>query len=146
MSRDISIRKIKQDITSILLPLSYINPHYGFSINSIIRDLHTTPKVFLKPDVFPHNIQEYYWIQEGVSGNKSWYALGLLENNIYFLYRAYTHTSFERDGHMDLWLSYNFADLIQHAMDNTVYTKYITDIITFNNNTSDTRLPEPEVK
>ena len=144
MSRDIAIRKIQLDTTSIILPLSYINQHFGFSINSIIRDLHTTPKVFLKPDAFPHNIQEYYWIQDGVIGNKSWYALGLLEGNIYFLYRAYTHTGFEKDGHMDLWLSYTFGDLIKYAMDNSVYNNYIRDILTVNQNT-DTSVPDLSV-
>ena len=99
--------------------------------------------MFLKPDVFPHNIQEYYWIQKGEPGNKSWYALGLLEDDIYFLYRAYTYSRFENDGHMDLWLSYNFGDLIQHAMDNSVYTNYITDVITLNQiNISDTHISD----
>jgi hypothetical protein len=95
-------------------------------VDSILRDVHTTPKVFLKPDAFPYNIQEYYWIQEGVTGHSSWYALGLLQENIYFLYRAYTHTGFEKDGHMDLWLSYKFSDIIEYAMDTTVYNTYIT--------------------
>ena len=128
MSRITTIIKttIQPDIP--LLPFLFINPQFGYSLNSMIRDIHTTPKVFLKPDVFPHNIQEYYWIQEGVTGNKSWYALGLLQDNIYFLYRAYTHTGFEKDGHMDLWLSYKFNDLIQSAMDTSVYNAYATDV------------------
>jgi hypothetical protein len=117
-----------------LLPFLFLNPQFGYSVNSILRDVHTTPKVFLKPDSFPYNIQEYYWIQEGVTGKSSWYALGLLEDNIYFLYRAYTHTPFEKDGHMDLWLSYKFNDIIHYVMDDIVYDMYIKDT---QNNISD---------
>jgi hypothetical protein len=139
MSRITTIIKTTINPDIPLLPFLFINPQFGYSVSSITRDLHTTPKVFLKADTFPYNIQEYYWIHNGVTGSKSWYALGLLEDNIYFLYRAYTHTGFERDGHMDLWLSYKFYDIIQYAMDNTVYSIYATDI---QNNISDSPISE----
>jgi hypothetical protein len=141
MSRITTIIKttINPDIS--ILPFLFLNPQFGYSVNSIIRDVHTTPKVFLKPDAFPYNIQEYYWIQEGVTGKTSWYALGLLEDNIYFLYRAYTHTGFEKDGHMDLWLSYKFNDIIQSAMDTSVYNAYIADIL--KNKISDSQVSDP---
>jgi hypothetical protein len=126
MSRVTTIIKTLEPSDTTFLPFLFINPQFGYSVDSIIRDVHTTPKVFLKADAFPYNIQEYYWIQEGVTGKKSWYALGLLEDNIYFLYRAYTNTGFENGGHMDLWVSYSFSDIIQYAMDASVYDTYIT--------------------
>ncbi len=125
MSRITTIIKTIHPDTPIL-PFLFLNPQFGYSVNSILRDVHTTPRVFLKSDAFPYSIQEYYWIQEGVTGHSSWYALGLLQDNIYFLYRAYTHTGFEKDGHMDLWLSYKFNDIIEYAMDTSVYNSYIT--------------------
>ena len=128
MSRVTTIIKTLIPPDTTLLPFLFINPQFGYSINSILRDVHTTPVVFLKPDVFPHTIKEYYWIQEGEPGKKSWYALGLLEDNIYFLYRAYTNTGFENGGHMDLWVSYSFSDLIQYAMDTSVYNTYIEQV------------------
>jgi hypothetical protein len=126
MSRVTTIVKTSIDSDINILPFLFINPQFGYSVNSILRDLHTSPKVFLKPDVFPHDVHEYYWIQEGEPGKKSWYALGLLDDNIYFLYRAYTDNRFETEGHMDLWVSYNFSDIIQYAMDTSVYDAYIT--------------------
>jgi hypothetical protein len=137
MSRITTIVKTSIDPDISLLPFLYINPQFGYSVNSILRNLHTTPTVFLKPDVFPYNIQEYYWIQEGEPGKKSWYAMGLLEDNIFFLYRAYTDNTFEKDGHMDLWISYNFSDIINSAMDTSVYNAYITSsqVLTDSQNT-----------
>jgi len=82
----------------------------------------------INSSVFPYEIKEYYWIQEGEPGKNSWYALGLLENNIYFFYKAYTHTSFDIDGHMDLWISYKFSDLIEYAMDTLTYNEYTKDM------------------
>jgi hypothetical protein len=152
MSRITTILKTTINPDIPLLPFLFINPQFGYSVDTIIRDVHTTPKVFLKPDSFPYNIQEYYWIQEGVTGNKSWYALGLLEDNVYFLYRAYTHTGFQKDGHMDLWLSYKFNDIIESAMDVSVYNAYITSsqvvtssqgVTSSQNKTSDISASEP---
>jgi hypothetical protein len=131
MSRVTTIIKTLTAPDTTPLPFLFINPQFGYSVNSILRDLHTSPTVFLKPDVFPHNIQEYYWIQEGQPKNSSWYALGLLEGNIYFLFRAYTNTGFEKDGHMDLWLSYKFSDIIEFAMDASMYNSYITSVQSF---------------
>lgn len=146
MSRLTTIVKTSIDPDITLLPFLYINPQFGYSVNSILRHLHTTPAVFLKSDVFPYNVQEYYWIQEGEPGKTSWYALGLLEDNIYFLYRAYTDNTFEKDGHMDLWVSYNFSDIINSAMDASVYNSYITSgqgLTDIQNKISDEPVSEP---
>ena len=127
MSRDLSIRKsasINPD--SISLPLIYINPHFGYSINSIRRHIDNSPLVLMKSNSFPSDISEYYWIQEGELGKDAWYAIGCLEDNIYFLYKAYAHTSFDKDGYMELWVSYIFSDIIHYAMDTSLYNKYFT--------------------
>lgn len=127
MSRDYAIYKLDQDISMISLPLLYVNPQFGFSVNNILRRIHGSSDVSLKPNLFPHEIKEYYWIQEGEIGSKPWFALGLLEEGLYFLYKAYTYTSFDKDGNMDLWVSHRFSDLIQYAMDTLTYNTYIKD-------------------
>lgn len=124
MSRDISIRKLTVDPLSISLPYMYLNPQFGYSIDTIIRYVDGSPDCVLKPDAFPYGIQEYYWIYEGAPGIKSWYALGCIEEGLYFFYKAYTHTMFDKDGHMELWVSHKFSDIIEYAMDTVTYTLY----------------------
>jgi hypothetical protein len=104
----------------------YLSPQFGYSVDTILRYIHESPDCVLQSSSFPYDIKEYYWIQEGEFGNKSWYALGLLEENIYFFYKAYAHTAFDKGGSMDLWISYNFSDLIQYAMDTFTYMQYVT--------------------
>lgn len=128
MSRDIEIRKSSSiDSDCISLPYVYINSQLGYSTDKILRRIYESPDVFLKPSAFPNDIKEYYWIQAGEAGVNEWYALGVLSEDIYFFYKAYTNNTFSKDGHMDLWISYRFSDLIQYAMDTTVYNKYIRD-------------------
>ena len=127
MSRDLTIRKMKVDPMSISLPLLFVNPQFGYSVDSILRSMYGSPDYVMKPNAFPHDIKEYYWIYEGTVGNKPWYALGCLEEGLYFFYKAYTHTRFDKDGHMDLWVSHLFSDLIQYAMDTLTYNTYIID-------------------
>ena len=129
MSRDIVIHKTKPDTSKISLPLLFINPQFGYSVDNIIRYIRESPDSFLKPDAFPHDIKEYFWIQEGIPGSKPWYCIGCLqEYNLFFFFKAFTYTMFDKDGHMDLWVSHRFSDLIQYAMDTMTYTTYITDI------------------
>ena len=128
MSRDLQIHKASFiDPECISLPYVYINPQFGYSTDKILRRIYESPDVFLKPSAFPNDIKEYYWIQAGEAGVKEWYALGVLNEDIYFLYKAYTNNTFSKDGHMDLWISYRFSDIIQYAMDTAVYNTYIKD-------------------
>jgi len=126
MSRDTSIRKSQVDPALISLPFLYINPQFGYSVNTMLRDILESPDCIIKEDAFPYDIKEYYWIQEGIPGEKPWYALGYLNEDMYFFYKAFTYSTFDKDGHMDLWLSYQFGDLIQYAMDTATYNTYIT--------------------
>ena len=142
MSRDYTIYKTNPDTSKISLPLLYVNPQFGFSANNILRRIHGSPDVFLKPNIFPYEIKEYYWIQEGDFGSNPWLALGLLEEGLYFYYKAQAYTSFDKDGYMDLWVSHRFSDLIQYAMDTFTYNIYIKDI---QNMTDDASVFEPLV-
>jgi hypothetical protein len=106
----------------------YINPHFGYSVDEMLHYIDSSSDFVLKPDAFPHDIKEYYWIHAGSPGKVAWYALGCLqEEGLYFFYKAYTHSTFDKDGHMELWISHRFSELIQYAMDTLTYTTYITD-------------------
>ena len=127
-SRIVSIRKsVSLDPDQLLTPFLYLNPQFGYTVESILRYMDSSRDCIINPSAFPYEIKEYYWIQEGEPGKKSWYALGLLEDNIFFFYKAYTYTSFDKDGYMELWISYKFSDLLQYAMDTLTYNAYITD-------------------
>jgi hypothetical protein len=128
MSRDYTIYKTNPDVSRISLPLLYVNPQFGFTVNSILRHIHGSQDVFLKPNIFPYEIKEYFWIQEGKFSSEPWIALGLLEEGLYFYYKAQAYTSFDKDGHMDLLVSHQFSDLIQYALDTFTYNAYIKDI------------------
>ena len=130
-SRIVTIRKSENiDTKAIIFPLVFVKSQFGFSVESILRDIYSSPDVYLgkEPSTFPNTIQEYFWIHEGKSGEDPWIALGELKGNIYFLYTAYMilpSNTFVNNGHMNLWVSSRFSDIIQFAMDSSIYTLYI---------------------
>jgi hypothetical protein len=132
-SRILTIRKSDSvDDADIMFPLVFFGEKYGYSLNTIFRPIHSAPEVNLGtyPHTFPHTIQEYYWIKVGSPGINPWVALGRLEGDLYFLYTAYMVTpsnTLVNNGHMDLWISSRYSDLIQFAMDNEFYKDYISN-------------------
>jgi hypothetical protein len=65
-----------------------------------------------------------------VPGLTPWIALGKLQGDIYFLYTAFMSipsNTFINNGHMDLWVSSRYSDIIQFAMDTAFYTDYISN-------------------
>jgi len=132
-SRILTIRK--SDIVNpdyIMFPLMFFGEKFGYSLERILRPMHSSPEICLGiyPDTFPHTIIEYYWIKEGIPGDKSWIALGKLKGDIYFLYTAFMTmplNTFIGNGHMNLWLSYRYSDIIQVAMDAAFYNHYISN-------------------
>jgi hypothetical protein len=129
-SRIYTIRKSATlDPEKIMLPLLFVNKQFGYSVDTIFRKIHSAPEVHLGTDVtFPNTIEEYFWIHEGQQGKEPWIALGLLNNGIYFLFSAYMISptgSFFKNGHMNLWASTRFSDLIQFAMDSSIYSLYL---------------------
>lgn len=142
MSRDITVRKTQVDPLSMAFPFMYINPSFGYSVSSITRYIDSSPDSVIKENSFPYDIKEYFWTQEGVPGKQPWYALGYLNQDIYFFYKAFTYTSFDKDGHMDLWVSHQFSDLIQYAMDTLTYNIYI---LSTQNKISDESTSDPLV-
>ena len=131
MSRDFTIYKTNPDTSKISLPLLYVNPQFGFSVNSILRHIHGSPDVFLKPNIFPYEIKEYYWIQEGDFGSNPWLALGLLEEELYFYYKAQAYTSFDKDGNRADY--YSLSSTVQGAPGMKQAYRFSTTVFDFSN-------------
>lgn len=134
-SRIIQIRKSDTaKLRDVQYPFMFIQPQFGYSIENILRPIYTMTDVHLGvyPDTFPHTIQEFFWTQEAAPGSSMWIALGQLKGGLYFFYTAQcpnTQKTFLDLGHMNLWVSIKFSDLIHFAMDTQVYNKYILDTV-----------------
>jgi hypothetical protein len=77
---------------------------------------------------FPYNIAHYYWIHEGQNDEEPWLTLCRLKNGVYVFYKGECdYTGFDCQGSMELYASKNHAVLIQMAMSESDYTKYIAD-------------------
>ena len=132
-SRILTIRKsdsINED--DIMFPLVFFGERYGYSFQSIFRPIHSAPEVQVGtyPHVFPHTIKEYFWIKTGDPGLSPWIALGTLKDNSYFLYSAFMtkpSNTFINNGHMDLWISSRYSDIITFGMDPAFYKDYISN-------------------
>ena len=128
-SRIATIRKsanINQELVSF--PLVFIGTQFGYPIDSILRPLHSDIHIGPPDYTFPNTIQEYFLTVEGVPGKEPWIAVGVLTGGIYFLYTAYmTHSlgTFVNNGHMNLWVSTKFSDIVHYAMDKSIYDTYM---------------------
>ena len=116
-------------LTSLLqVPFAYIQKQFGYSVESILRPIHCESKVNLGiyPNTFPNTIKEFYWIYTDTTS--TWIALGVLDSGLYFLYTAHTAAMFQnKNGMMSLWVASKFANLVQFAMSDDVYTRYVAE-------------------
>jgi len=116
--------------------LMYIHSQFGYSVESIFRELVVQSHVDLGeyPNTFPYTISDYYWIQEGEARVRPWVAIGKLKTGVYFYYVANCNDPSGRfylnkkaTGIMHLWISHRYSDLINWAMDADVYKKYLSE-------------------
>lgn len=134
-SRIIQIRKSETaKLSDLQYPFIFIQEQFGYPVERILRSIEASSHVHLGvyPDTFPHTIEEIFWTQKGDPGSEMWIALGQLKGGLYFFYTAQcpnTQNTFLDGGHMNLWASLQFTDLIHFAMDTPVYTKYIKETI-----------------
>jgi hypothetical protein len=122
------------DTNSLNLPFMYLHSQFGYSVESIFRQLHNQSYLDLGifPETFPNTITEFYWIR---NSENCWFALGKLSTDIYFYFTANAEEEFfnsktkQKTGAMHLWLSHNYADLINWSMDSENYNIYITETL-----------------
>lgn len=132
-SRIIQIRKSDTaNASDLQYPFLFIQKQFGYPVENILRSVQTMSHVHLGdyPDTFPNTIQEFFWTQKGSPGSSMWIALGQLTSGMYFLYTAQTSNTpktFLDTGHMNLWVSIQFSDLIHYAMDRVIYMKYLEE-------------------
>jgi hypothetical protein len=129
---DYRLRKSNINITDIQLPLLFLRPQFGYTVESILRKIDSSPEIYIDTNTFPLEIEEYFWIHPGIPGESPWIALGRLTNGVYFLYTAYMTlplNTFLDNGHMNLWISIRFSDLIQFAMDSIIYSLYTSETV-----------------
>lgn len=126
------------DKTKMKIPYMYIHDQYGYSVKSIYRRFITQSDADLGiyPNTFPNNIKEHFWIQEGKGSLQHWISVGQLKSGLYFYFTAFSlrpdgqfYINKTVTGHMNLWLSRCYKDIIQFAMDAEVYKKYISEMI-----------------
>jgi len=114
------------------LPFAFLQPQFGYSVESILRHIQCEPVLRLDPypNTFPNTIQEQYWICSS-PGEGLWISLGTLTNGLYFLYMASCNTNgfMNKNGKMFLWLSTRYDTLIQYAMSQSVYDMYISSTV-----------------
>ena len=131
MNRIVEIRNSNSLVSSSVLhvPFAYIQKQFGYSVESILRPIHCESRVNLGvyPNTFPNTIKEFYWIYTDTES--MWIALGVLESGLYFLYTAHTASkSFQnKNGRMNLWVASKFANLVQFAMSEDVYRRYVAE-------------------
>jgi len=134
-SRIITVRKAEKiNKSDISFPFFFIGENRGYPVSSILRKINNSNDLHIGtyPDIFPYTITEYFWIKAGDPGKKPWIALGKLKGDIYFLYIASTilpTNTFLNNGHMNLWISLNYSDLIQYVMDTSLYNEYISSTV-----------------
>jgi len=132
-SRIITLRKSDTiDASDIMFPIMFLGDRYGYSLKSILRKMPSSPEINLGiyPDIFPYTILEYLWVRPGIPGTRPWATIGKLPGNVYFLFTAFMSKqseTFVNNGHMDLWVSPRYSDLIQYAMDAGFYKDYISN-------------------
>jgi len=117
---------------NLKLPFVFIQEQFDYSVESILRPIQTMQPVHLGtyPNTFPNTIQEYYWINTGSPGADLWMTVGVLSNGLYFFYTAQcpdTQKTFLDGGHMNLWVSVRYSDIINYAMDDVTYKTYIEE-------------------
>lgn len=124
------------DTSCLNVPFMYLHSQFGYSVESIFRKLHNQSYLDLGtfPDTFPNTISEFYWIRYS---ENHWFALGKLTTDMYFYFTAtanaeetfFNTKTKQKTGTMHLWVSHNYADLINWSMDSDSYSAYLAETL-----------------
>ena len=99
-------------------PYSWV-PEYG--VPNIQRPLLVEADI-ADAGSFPETIQSHLWIRPGQKEGDDWKAIGQLTNGAYFFYRGgCDYTGFDCQGGMDLWVTYNWQNLLDYVLDEETF-------------------------
>ena len=133
MARNTQIRKCSINASVMEYPYDCIEDECcGYTIKDIQRPILVDEELADAGD-FPKNIAEHFWVSEGNNDTAPWHSIGVLTNGNYFYYTASCdYTGFDCQGEMRLFVSSSYANLIEHALDQEVYRKYLAETAAFN--------------
>jgi hypothetical protein len=127
---------VKDLVKEMDYPFSQISqksddPYYYYDVAEILKPiLVETPEEKADPGPFPTNIQDYFWIQPGENEGQDWIACGTLTNGAFFFYKGWCdYTGFDCQGGMDLYVSKSWANIVNHAMIQDDYLKYMNQTV-----------------
>lgn len=132
MSRIVTPRRAKEvDPAKIQLPFVYLMPSLGYDVSKFTYRVQNDAIIDLGqfPSGFPSNVKEYYWIEEGIPGEKPWRALGKLNFGAFFFFTASCNKNSrpfsDGSGQFSIFPAYQYDNLIHYGLDYESYTKYI---------------------
>lgn len=106
----------------------------NYSVEDIVKPLLTqTPEMAVTlAGEFPNNITQWLWSSPGQNDENPWLLLCRLNTGAYAFYRAgCDYTGFDCQGNMELTVSKELADVIEHGMQNYDYIQYENETTTF---------------
>lgn len=130
MSRSYTIRKmngVEHARPCMDYPYGYIRDEdewCEYPLKDILRSIPVEGEQADAGD-FPKNIQEHFWIRPGQNEGDSWLSCGVLSNGNYFFYTGgCDYTGFGCQGGMNLWVSSEWQNIVDHAMSQSEYELY----------------------
>lgn len=117
------------DAGALEYPLYYVQHSLKFTPNMIRKEILIESQYErARHNDFPHNVREYFWINDGQNDGISWLSVGQLTTGAYFFFSAYCNTNgFEGNGDMSLYVSTSFKNIIEYGMEDDEYQLYISD-------------------
>ena len=134
MSRVHVLRKSieKHNNSAFSYPFSEIGSDTNYKLENIIKPLLTQPTedaLALAGD-FPYNITQWLWSSPGQNDENPWLLLCRLNTGAYAFYRAgCDYTGFDCQGGMELTVSADLADVVEHGMQNYDYVQYEAETV-----------------
>lgn len=129
-TRDYALRKLpsSKDDSCMDYPYGYIHPKSSRYSLEYIRKPILVEEEEADADKFPWSIREHFWFVEGNNLGEDWISCGLLDNGNYFFYKGdCSYTGFSVYGHMSLWVSESWKNIVDYVMTESEYELYMQE-------------------
>jgi hypothetical protein len=121
-----------QDTGAFYYPFGTIGD-FTYGLDDIIKPLLTqsAEEALAFAGDFPKNITQWLWSSPGQNDEEPWLLLCRLNTGAYAFYRAgCDYTGFDCQGGMELFVSKDLADVVEHGMQNYDYEQYVAETVT----------------